>query len=51
MKKAGIFTIAIVVLAALMVLLYRSEQPKKDTAPGSKGTLVKEYKEWKKYYI
>ena len=51
MKKAGIYTIAIVVLAALMVLLYRSQQPQKETTPKSKGTLVKEYKEWKKYYI
>lgn len=51
MKKAGVYTIAIVVLAALVVLLCRSEQSQKETSPKTKGTLVKEYREWKKYYI
>lgn len=51
MKKAGIFTIAIVLLAAIMVLFCRSQQTQSESEPKSKGTLVKEYKEWKKYYI
>lgn len=51
MKKAGIFTIAIVLLAAFMVLFYRSQQTQNESEPKTGGTLVKEYKEWKKYYI
>lgn len=51
MKKAGIFTIAIIVLAAVTILLYRSQQNQSQTKPQTKGTLVKEYIEWKKYYI
>lgn len=51
MKKAGIFTIAIIVLAAVTILLYRSQQNQRQTKPQTKGTLVKEYIEWKKYYI
>lgn len=51
MKKAGIFTIAIILLAAITILLYRSQQGQSETEPKTKGTLVKEYIEWKKYYI
>lgn len=51
MKKAGIFTIAVVLLAAIMVLFYRSQQTANESEPKTRGTLVKEYKEWKKYYI
>lgn len=51
MKKAGIYTIAVLVLAALAVFVYKSQQPQNDMTPKTKGTLVKEYKEWKKYYI
>lgn len=51
MKKAGLFTIAIVLLAALVVLFCRSQQTQSESEPKTRGTLVKEYKEWKKYYI
>lgn len=51
MKKAGIYTIAVLVLAALAVFVYRSQKPQNDMSPKAKGTLVKEYREWKKYYI
>lgn len=52
MKKAGLITIAIVLLAAGVILYYRlqgdvEEQP----SSKEKGTLVKEFIEWKKYYI
>ena len=51
MKKAGIYTIAVLVLAALAVFVYKFQQSQNDMTPKTKGTLVKEYKEWKKYYI
>lgn len=51
MKKVGIVTIAIALLAVTTIILYRSNQNQSETSPHTKGTLVKEYKEWKKYYI
>ncbi len=51
MKKIGIVTIAIALLAVATVVLYRSNQNESKTTPKNKGTLVKEYVEWKKYYI
>lgn len=51
MKKAGIFTIAVVLLAAILVLFSHFGQNESKSEPKTKGTLVKEYKEWKKYYI
>lgn len=51
MKKVGIVTIAIALLAVATIVLYRSNQNQENDSPKVKGTLVKEYIEWKKYYI
>ena len=51
MKKIGIVTIAIALLAVATIALYRSNQNQNEASPKSKGTLVKEYVEWKKYYM
>ena len=51
MKKAGICTIVILVFAALAVWIYRSGNHDEKTPVQGKGTLVKEYKEWKRYYM
>lgn len=52
MKKAGIVTIAIVLLAAGVILFYRSQgNSEKEHLEKGQGTLVKEYIEWKKYYM
>lgn len=51
MKKAGILTLAIALLAVATIVLYRSNQRQEETQPKGKGTLVKEYIEWKKYYM
>ena len=51
MKKAGICTIVILVFAALAVWIYRSGHHDEKTPVQGKGTLVKEYKEWKRYYM
>ncbi len=52
MKKAGIVTAAIILLAVGGILLYRYQSSAIPEKPGKgQGTLVKEYKEWKKYYI
>ncbi len=50
-KKAGICTIVILVFAALAVWIYRSGNHDEKTPVQGKGTLVKEYKEWKRYYM
>lgn len=51
MRKIGIVTIAIALLAVATIVLYRSNQNQSETTPKTKGTLVKEYIEWKKYYM
>lgn len=51
MKKVGIVTIAIALLAIATIVLYRSNQSQSEVSPKNKGTLVKEYIEWKKYYM
>lgn len=51
MKKAGICTIVILVFAALVVWIYRQEDKGAKKSIQGKGTLVKEYKEWKRYYM
>ncbi len=52
MKKAGIVTAAIILLAVGGILLYRYQSSEIPEKPGKgQGTLVKEYREWKKYYI
>lgn len=51
MKKADICTIVILVFAALAVWIYRSGNHDEKTPVHGKGTLVKEYKEWKRYYM
>lgn len=51
MKKAGICTIVILVFAALAVWIYRTGNHDEKTPVQGKGTLVKEYKEWKRYYM
>ncbi|MCH5251359.1 MAG: hypothetical protein J1F22_00145 [Lachnospiraceae bacterium] len=52
MRKAGMITIAIVLLAAVVILFYRF-QNSGNTQPQRKGqgALVKEHVEWKKYYM
>lgn len=50
-EKAGICTIVILVFAALAVWIYRSGNHDEKTPVQGKGTLVKEYKEWKRYYM
>lgn len=51
MRKVGIVTIAIALLAIATIILYRSNQKGSEATPKTKGTLVKEYIEWKKYYM
>lgn len=51
MRKVGIVTIAIALLAVTTIILYRSNQNQQSKTPKTKGTLVKEYIEWKKYYM
>ena len=52
MKKAGLITIAIILLAAGAVIYYRTDLNRvKKPADMGKGTLVKEHIEWKKYYL
>ena len=51
MKKAGICTIVILVFAALAGWIYRACNHDEKTPVQGKGTLVKEYKEWKRYYM
>ena len=52
MKKAGMITIAIFLLAAVVIVFYRFQGSER-TQPQrkSQGALVKEYIEWKKYYM
>ena len=49
--NTGICTIVILVFAALAVWIYRSGNHDEKTPVQGKGTLVKEYKEWKRYYM
>ena len=52
MKKAGLITIAIVMLAAGVILCYRLQGDTiKEQVDKRQGTLVKEYVTWKKFYI
>ena len=51
MKKAGICTIVILVFSAFAVWIYRSGYQDEKTPVQGKGTLVMEYKEWKRYYM
>lgn len=52
MKKAGLITIAIVLVAAGIIWYYKSNiEEGRRPQEQEKGTLVKEYREWKKYYI
>ncbi len=54
MKKAGIVTVAIILLATGVILFYRLQgngDKVKEHSDKEQGTLVKEYIEWKKYYM
>ena len=64
MKKAGLITIALVLVAAGIIVFYQmqgsGQKTPLDKGQGTKvkehsdkeqGTLVKEYIEWKKYYM
>lgn len=51
MKKAGVITIAIILVAAGVIWLYKKNVEEPQQQNQEKGTLVKEYREWKKYYI
>lgn len=52
MKKAGVVTIAIVLLAAGVILLYRFQKNGQERIEDTgKGTLVMEDIQWKKYYM
>lgn len=51
MKKAGVITIAIILVAAGVIWLYKKNVEEPQPQNQEKGTLVKEYREWKKYYI
>lgn len=54
MKKAGIVTVAIILLATGVILCYRLQgngNKEQENSKKEQGTLVKEYIEWKKYYM
>ncbi len=52
MKKAGLITIAIILLATGAIMYYQmGASREKRPADMGKGTLVKEYFGWKKYYL
>lgn len=52
MKKAGLITIAIILVAAGIIFYYQSQgRQQKPSADKGRGTLVKERVEWKKYYM
>lgn len=52
MKKAGLITIALVLVAAGVIVYYQMQgSGKKIPMDKGQGTLVKEYIEWKKYYM
>ncbi len=52
MKKFGMITIALVLLAAGVILYNRSqENARKLPSDTEKGTLVKEQIEWKRFYM
>ena len=52
MKKAGLITIALVLVAAGVVVYYWLQgSGQKVPIDKGQGTLVKEYIEWKKYYM
>ena len=50
-EKSRYLYIVILVFAALAVWIYRSGNHDEKTPVQGKGTLVKEYKEWKRYYM
>ena len=51
-KKAGLITIAIILLATGAIMYYQmGASREKRPADMGKGTLVKEYFGWKKYYL
>ena len=51
-KKAGLITVAIILLATGAIFCYRmSGSREKGPMDLGKGTLVKEYFGWKKYYL
>lgn len=52
MKKAGLITIALVLVAAGIIVFYQMQgSGQKTPLDKGQGTLVKEYIEWKKYYM
>ena len=52
MKKAGLITIALVLVAAgVVVFCWLQGSGQKIPIDKGQGTLVKEYIEWKKYYM
>lgn len=52
MKKAGLITIALVLVAAGVIVFYQMQSSgQKTPLDKGQGTLVKEYIEWKKYYM
>lgn len=51
LKKAGVITIAIILVAAGVIWFYKKNMEEPQQQNQEKGTLVKEYREWKKYYI
>lgn len=58
MKKAGLITIALVLVAAGVILYYRLQGGEQKVPGREQGTMVqqdtapvKEYVEWKKYYM
>lgn len=58
MKKAGLITIALVLVAAGVILYYRSQGSGQKMPGKEQGTMVqrgavpvKEYIEWKRYYM
>lgn len=52
LKKAGLITIAILLVAAGVIWYYKNNMEEgRQPQNQEKGTLVKEYREWKKYYI
>ncbi|MCH5264416.1 MAG: hypothetical protein J1F02_00840 [Lachnospiraceae bacterium] len=52
MKKAGLITIAVVLLAAGVILCYRLQGGgAEEQLDKGQGTLVKEHVTWKKFYI
>ncbi len=50
MRKAGYITLAIFLLAVGVIFIYKM-QSGKEQVEEKKGTLVKEFMEWKKYYM